>query len=113
MEYSEDQIEEVKAMWPQARMAAEGGTTYVLIENATLPAGLTPSRVDLLFCPTSREGYHSRLFFSSRVSGGPDRNWNGDRVRILERDWFAMSWQVPPGQRLAQTILSHLRALKP
>ena len=81
-----------------------------LIENLHLPDGCQPQIVDALLCPTPRDGYQSRLFFSVQITGQA-RNWNGN-IRVLERNWFAISWQVPPGLRLYEILLVHLRSLR-
>jgi len=112
MNFPTEQIEELKRIAPSLSIASEGGYTYIFIENLQLPDKCTPSIVDALLCPTERDGYNSRLFFASKVEGGPARNWNGN-IRVLNRNWHAMSWQVPPGLRLAETLLVHRKALRP
>jgi hypothetical protein len=55
--FPDDQIIELKAMFPGVSRGDEGGTTYFLLPSVQLPAGWTPERMDLLLCPTSRDGY--------------------------------------------------------
>lgn len=109
--YPPDQRAEMAALWPGAVISEEGGATFILLPNVDLPDGLSPARADLLLCPDGRDGYASRLFFSARIEGGPDRNWNGV-ARILERAWWAFSWNIPPGLRLAQMVEAHLNGLR-
>jgi hypothetical protein len=114
MSFPEDQIVELKALYPGLAAHAEGGTTYLLLPQAKLPEGCSPSQTDLLLCPTERDGYPSRLFFAQVVqcSKSPNLNWNGN-ARIVERNWHAYSWRVKtPGLRLAQIVTSHMRALQ-
>jgi hypothetical protein len=77
-----------------------------------LPAGCSPEEVDMLYCPTNRDGYPSRLFFSAKFSGSyPQRNWNGIS-RILDRTWYAISWNINQEQRIIQQIRAHLEPFK-
>lgn len=110
--FPEDQIAELKVLYPEIAQAQEAGTTYFLIPRLILPEGCNPSVVDALFCPTQWGGYHSRLFFEQLIASKNSRNWNASNVRIFERNWHAFSLQVKPGLRLAQTIASHLGALR-
>ncbi|MGC4033249.1 MAG: hypothetical protein QM754_16255 [Tepidisphaeraceae bacterium] len=112
MSFPEDQIVELKALYPGLTRFAEAGTTYLLLPAAKLPDGCSPERTDLLLCPTARDGYPSRLFFAERVECGKSLNWNGN-ARIVERNWQAYSWKVNRNDlRLAQLVTSHLRALQ-
>lgn len=111
MTFPENQIEELKKIVPSISYAEEGGYTYILLENLNLPEGCVPSGINALLCPSPREGYASRLFFESMITVCPQRNWNG-RIRVLERNWFAISWQVPSNLRLAEILLVHLKALR-
>ena len=113
MNFPEEQIEELRKIAPNLSIAQEGGYTYILIEKLSLPDNCQPSIVDALLCPTHHPtGYNSRLFFSEKIEGCPDgRNWNGS-IRILERNWLAISWNIPPDQRLSETLIGHLKSLR-
>ncbi len=92
--------------------AFDSGTEYFLIPSLAPPLGCVPERVDALLCPTARDGYSSRLFFSQMVAGRGNPNWNRRNERILERNWFAFSFKVPAGLRLAQLVASHMKGLE-
>ena len=109
MNFPEEQVSELNRLFPGVQACEEGGTTFLLIPNLKLPDGCKPEAVDALFCPTARDGYTSRLFFAEKVKAGP--NWNG-AARVLERNWFAFSWKVAEGLRLAQMVAEHLRGLR-
>jgi len=111
MEFPTEQIEELKKIYPDVQMAEEAGFTYFFLPNLDLPEGCIPEKTDALFCPTPRDGYKSRLFFSEMISGCQNRNWNG-QARILDRTWFAISWNINPDQRLIQLVRSHLDAFR-
>ena len=111
MDFDEIQIEELKQIAPNLSMAQEGGYQYILIKDLKLPEGCSPSIVDALLCSKPRDGYESRLFFSAQISGCPARNWNG-HIRVLEKNWYAISWKVPSGQRLYEILLIHLNSLR-
>jgi hypothetical protein len=105
----EDEVEELVRQYADVEAAEEGGITFYLLPNVAMKPGRTPARVDLLLCPVARDGYESRLFLSERVHGGPQQNWNG-HIRILERNWVAVSWRTPKGLRMAQMVAHHLGA---
>jgi hypothetical protein len=111
MSFPEDQVAEVKRFYPDVLAAKDGGITYLVLRDAPLPAGCNPPRMDLLLCPSERDGYTSRLYFAERVTCNNNLNWNG-MVRVIERNWHAFSWRVDPGLRLLQMLLAHLGALR-
>ena len=112
MDFPEDQINELKSIAPNLSIAQEGGITYIRIDSLQLPDGCTPNIVNALLCPSIKDGYESSLFYSALVTGIPTRNWNRNGVRILGESWFAISWKVDAGLRLAEMLQIHLRALR-
>ncbi|KAB7725507.1 hypothetical protein F5984_26060 [Rudanella paleaurantiibacter] len=111
MIFSEEEIHELKTIAPNLSVAQEGGYTYILICGLLLPDGCQPAVADALLCSLPREGYNSRLFFSEQIAGGPTLNWNGN-IRVLGRNWYAISWQTQPGLRLAEILSVHLKAFR-
>ncbi len=98
---------------PDLSVAQEGGYTFIHIANLHLPQGCQPQIVNALLCPTLREGYNSRLFLSAQIVGAGSvvLNWNGN-IRVLEQNWYAISWQTQPGLRLAEMLIIHLKAFR-
>lgn len=112
MVFPADQVQELKLLAPGLSSCEEGGFTYFLLPSFPLPVGCRPERTDLLFCPMPRDGYTSRLYYAEPVACRTALNWNG-MVRMLERNWHAFSWRINQTDlRLAQVILTHLRALQ-
>jgi hypothetical protein len=111
MNFSEEQISELKSIIPSVSYANEGGYDYFLLEGLPLPEGCQPATMDVLLCPNAREGYQSRLFFAAPVTGGPQRNWNGN-IRALGRNWHAISWATTAGLKLVEMLAIHLNALR-
>jgi hypothetical protein len=110
---SQDQVDELKGLYPGLSLITEAGVHYLLIPNLPLPNGCVPEKLDVLLCPTARDGYSSRLFFAQQVRGPRPLNWNANGVRISERNWHAFSWKIgASAQRLAQMVASHLTALQ-
>jgi hypothetical protein len=108
MSFPDDQIAELKKLCEGVALCEEAGTRYLLLQGLALPSGCSPAKVDALFRPSGgSEGYPSRLFFAEQVGSPFARNWNFNG-RLCNRNWFAHSWRVSPGQRLAQTVLCHL-----
>ena len=107
-----DELDELKSLSSNPVPLTEGGFEFVFMLKVKMPAGCTPSEVDLLLCPQTKDGYATRLYFSEQVTGPKSLNWNGS-VRIAERNWVAYSWQgVASDQRLLQILLGHLDAFK-
>lgn len=117
MEFPIEQIEEFKKFHPEAQLAKEGGITFFFLPDVALPDGCIPERMNLLLCPTHRDGYPSRLYFSERVtfdykpSLNPRPNWNG-QIRILDETWYAFSWKTNPNLRLIQMISAHIDGIR-
>lgn len=114
MSFSEDQVAELKRLCPDLCEVVEANCSYVLLPGLNLPEGCSPARTDALLCPSARDGYPSRLFFSERIESKASAipNWNVNGLRIVERNWHAYSWKVNPQLRLAQMVAAHLRALR-
>lgn len=116
MGLSQSQLEEMKATFGNSLTSvSDAGVEYVLIPSLKLPDGCVPAEVVALLCPTPRDGYESRLFFSVpiRSERTPTAlNWNANGVRIAERIWHAYSWKVAAGLRLTQAVAAHLKALR-
>jgi len=105
-----DPIRELKELFGDVTHYTEAGREFYLVRQLELPEHCVPRVVDVLLCPSERDGYPSRLFFSQRISGRSP-NWNTE-ARIVERTWFAFSWKVPhSGLRPAQLIAAHLKGL--
>jgi hypothetical protein len=111
MTLPEDELTELKKFFSNIQMAKEGGITYLLLPGALLPTGCIPGNMDLLLCPTPRDGYESRLYFAARVQCRASLNWNGN-TRVLERNWVAYSWKIQANLRLLQMVQAHLQALR-
>jgi len=111
MAFADDEVEELKQIYPNVVAAGEGGITYICLRDIALPVGCSPARMDVLLCPFEREGYSSRLYFAEQVQSRSSLNWNGT-TRVLERNWYAFSWKVVPGLRLLQMVQEHLRPLR-
>lgn len=105
-------LDELQKAFPKAKQATEAGSTFYLLPELALPTGCTPAHADALLCPSQRDGYESRLFFSEVITPPTPRNWNASAVRILEQNWFAISWRTRPGLRLVQMISAHLEAFR-
>jgi hypothetical protein len=105
--FNTTEIDELRPLCEAVSCANEGGVTFLLLQGLRLPEGCSPSRIDALLCPTSRDGYDSRLFFAAQVQGPGVRNWNAQH-RLLDRNWAAFSWSTRPGLRLAQMVAVHL-----
>jgi hypothetical protein len=105
-----EQMEELRAICPDAREMSEAGLAYVFLPGLRLPDGSNPPQADSLLCLESREGYPTRLFVSQQVAGRGN-NWNS--FRILDKTWFACSWNnVSSALRPTQILAEHLRAFR-
>lgn len=110
MQFAQDQISELKKLFGnEMKIVQEGTYTFIYIPNQKISGGIDTEYVDLLFCPTPWGGYHSRLFFSRQVKTSASRNWNNANVRIVEKNWFAFSWQIEGRYTLVETVMIYLR----
>lgn len=109
---AEEHLRELRAVCADAKTTAEAGVDYVLLPGLKMPDGCSPDSTDCLLCLGPRDGYSSRLFFSQIINAQGSRNWNGQNIRIAERNWFAYSWRVPEGLRPMETLIAHLQALR-
>jgi len=107
----EDLLAPITRAFPTAKVLSEGGHTYIYIPELKMPEGCEPSRVDALLCIQPRDGYNSRLFISSRLSGCPSRNWNGNIV-LLDRQWYAVSWKTTQNLSYFEMLTVHLKAFR-
>ncbi len=109
---AEEHLQELRSLCPDTKTTSEGGVDYVLLPALKLPDGCSPAAVDCLLCLGARDGYPNRLLFAQVVNGPGARNWNGQNIRVAERNWFAYSWRVPGGLRPIETLIGHLQALR-
>jgi hypothetical protein len=112
MAIPEEQLKELATLFPGVAAAEEGGDTFYLIPSLRLPQGTSPEVVDALLCPTRRDGYESRLYFSEHIRCPNTLNWTVNGVHMLGRNWWAISWRTAPGLRLAQMVRAHLDAFR-
>ena len=99
----------LKAMHADALLLKEGGQPVALLPAFGFEAGDRPHRMDWLLVPFLHSGYVTRLFFEHKIEGR-GANWN--QHRVIERNWWAPSWNhVPASLRWTQMLLAHLRAV--
>jgi hypothetical protein len=100
----------LQAMHTSAVLLKEGGQPVALLPAFGFVAGGKSEKMDLLLVPFLHTGYTTRLFFA-RVIAGRGSNWKEHRV--IERNWWAPSWNnVPAAMRWTQMLLAHLRAVE-
>ena len=112
MDFPIEQVEELKKHYKEIRQVDEGGLTYFYIPTLVLPEGCEPRTVEALFCPMTRDGYPSRLFFSAIIKSPFPRNWNANGVRVFERQWYGFSYNYIKDMTLIQMMGAHIRGLK-
>jgi hypothetical protein len=100
----------LKAMHGSAVLLKEGGQPVTLLPAFQFTAaGDRPFKMDLLLVPFAHSGYLTRLFFERQIEGRGS-NWNPHR--LVERNWWAPSWNhVPAAMRWTQMLMAHLRAV--
>lgn len=99
----------LKAMHPAAILLKEGGQSVGFLPAFGFTAGSGAYRMDLLLVPFAHSGYVTRLFFERQV---PGRGANWKQHRLVERNWWAPSWNhVPTNLSWTQMLLAHLRAV--
>ena len=107
---TETDLRELDQLCEGAKEYAEFGLNYVLLPQLRLPGGCTPAVLDALLCLSPRDGYPTRLYFAQQVSSKNGLNWNSN-VAILQRSWFAYSWNYVASGRPIEVLAQHLKAL--
>lgn len=106
----DESLKNFQVVYPDARVFSDGGIDFIYIPKLILPRENTPSEVEALLCPQTRDGYTTRLFLSNPIIG-KGANWS--QHVILGRSWHACSWQnVQANQSLAQILLGHLAVFR-
>jgi hypothetical protein len=107
---SAKELEGLKGMHAEVAVFKEGGQPVALLQAFGFTAGGEVLRMDLLLVPFAHTGYVTRLFFERQVANRGS-NWN--QHRLLERNWWAPSWNnVPVSLPWTQMLLAHLRAVQ-
>lgn len=100
----------LKAMHAGTVLLKEGGQPVALLQSFGFTAGGQAQRMDLLLVPFAHSGYITRLFFERQIAG---RGANWKEHRVIERNWWAPSWNhVPVTMRWTQMLMAHLRAVE-
>ncbi len=109
--YPEEQLEALKKYCSKLSAFAEGGVTFLYLENLRLPQGCIPGVCDALLCPVNRDGYPSRLFFSAEAASLRSQKWNMADAHIGGKNWWAFSWRhTLTNPTLVQLLVEHLTA---
>ena len=99
----------ITAMHPDAALLKEGGQPVILLPGFSFTAGEQPYAMDLLLVPFAHSGYITRLFFGRKIEG---RGVNWNQHRVVERNWWAPSWNhVPASMPWTKMLCAHLRVL--
>lgn len=109
---TEGELRELDLLCSAAKEHVEFGLTYILLPQLRLPSGCSPATVDALLCLNQRDGYPTRLFFAQTITCKNGLNWNAQNVAILQRTWFAYSWNYVASGRPVEVLAQHLRALR-
>lgn len=99
----------LKVMHELAVLLKEGDKPVVLIPAFNFTAGGRAETMDLLLVPFEHTGYTTRLFFERKID---DRGSNWSQHRVVDRNWWAPSWNNVPATLSWPTMLcAHLRAV--
>ena len=99
----------LKAMHDGAVLLKEGGNPLALLPAFTFAVEGRSETMDLLLVPFQHSGYVTRLFFERKV---PSRGSNWTSHRVLDRNWWAPSWNnVPATMAWPAMLCAHLRAV--
>ncbi len=109
---SEPELRELDLVCAGAKAYSEFERQYILLPQLRLPEGCTPSTVDALLCSDARDGYPTRLFFAQQIASKNSLNWNSQNVLILQKNWFAYSWNYVATGRPIEVLAQHLKALQ-
>ena len=104
-----EELARLKAMHETAALLKEGSQTVVLLAAFAFTAAGRVETMDLLLVPFEHSGYITRLFFEHKING---RGNNWTRHRVVDRNWWAPSWNhVPADLPWPAMLCEHLRAV--
>ena len=108
---NQDQLAELRSVYPEAAPMDEGGIAYVHLPRLLLPAQCSPRQVEGLLRPgPGPDGYTTRLYLSSPF---PTRGQNWTVHQILAKTWHTFSFNnVPADLRLIEILANHLKVLQ-
>lgn len=110
MSIDSNQLAEVAALVPGARVMSDGGIDYIFLPDLKVTVGEKECVLDALLCSMQHGGYTTRLFLAEPI---PQRGQNWTTHNILSRSWHTWSWNNVPASLSPMQILSaHLRALR-
>ena len=99
----------LKALNKNAVLLKEAGKPVVLLPGFSFTAAGRAATMDLLLVPFEHSGYTTRLFFERKIDGRA-RNWS--QHRVVDRNWWAPSWNnVPVNSPWPEILCAHLRAV--
>ena len=109
MSDSGNEFVRLKTMHGLAVLLKEGGKPVALLPAFNFIAAGRTETMDLLLVPFEHSGYVTRLFFERKIDGRGN-NWSSHRV--VDRNWWAPSWNHVPANLSWLTMLcAHLRAV--
>lgn len=109
---SDSELRELEQLCSGPKEFTEFGPNYILLPQLQLPEGCAPAVVDALLCLSARDGYPTRLFYAQQIKCKNALNWNAQNVPILQRNWFAYSWNYVATGRPIEVLAQHLKALR-
>lgn len=103
------EIQKLRAICGNAVLHQEGGNPAALLPGFSFMAAGKNEQMDLLLYPSQHSGYVTRLFFERQIAA---RAANWTQHRVLERAWWAPSWNnVAPSLPWPAMLCAHLRAV--
>ena len=104
-----EEFARLKAMHGLAVLLKESGQAVALLPGFSFTAATRAETMDLLLVPFGHSGYMTRLFFERKIE---DRGNNWTQHRVVDRNWWAPSWNnVPPSLSWPAMLCAHLRAV--
>lgn len=110
MKNTESEFASIKHMCLAAKLLTEGGKPCVLLPELQFQMAGVLGKMTLLLVPSEHSGYQTRLFFEKKIEGR-GQNWN--QHRVVEKQWWAPSWQgVSADLPWLDILLAHLRSVE-
>lgn len=107
---ADEQVERIRAIYPDASALVEGGLTYVHLPAITIATRGGAIERAALLCPHAHGGYMTRLFLNAKVPGNL-ANWT--EHMLFTRKWHSWSWNyVIADQPWTAILANHLAAFR-
>jgi hypothetical protein len=111
MKTADQQIDDLRAVFPEVQRVELGGLVCALIPELPINTARGAVTRNAILYPYPENGYPTRLYLDQAVDVGKPVNWQERSLRGAQ--WWARSWNfVPADISWFQILAAHMRAFQ-